>query len=225
MNVIVISRSCRGHYRQHLPACWFTWRQPCPGGAQQKFCNGTADSPLHHHGHHVSGPDIRCVGNRPIKDCGERRRQSVAVEGGIGGDVPRVAVGAGVAAQRGESTVPFVLVPSAPVPARQAFQRRDALGMQNPRPVPGALGVCPHTNVDAVGSGAQRLPGTRLCGRSVFAEVFAEIAGPRVSPGSFSVALSTPFLRLRAGDQSVRMEHHKFAWAHGCAPAPADECA
>jgi len=31
-----------------------------------------------------------------------------------------------------------------------------------------------------------------------------------VSPGSFSVALPTPFLRLRAGDQSVRMEHHKL---------------
>jgi len=88
--------------------------------------------------------------------------KSAAVEGGIGGDVPRVAVGAGVAAQRGESTVPFVLVPSAPVPARQAFPRRDALGMQNSRPVPGALGVCPHTNVDAVGSGAQRLLVSRV---------------------------------------------------------------
>jgi hypothetical protein len=57
------------------------------------------------------------------------------------------------------------------------------------------------------------------------AEVFAVVAGPRVSPGSSSVALPTSFLRLRAGDESVRMEHHAFVWAHGYVRVAADGCA
>jgi hypothetical protein len=50
-------------------------------------------------------------------------------------------------------------------------------------------------------------------------------AGAGAPPRGFLRWLADPFLRLRAGDDSVRMEHGKTLWAHGLCPSADEECA
>lgn len=91
--------------------------------------------------------------------------EAKAVQGSISGDLANI-VGTGVAAQRGESTVPFRLVFSTPAPARDDFQSCGALWMQGASPVLRPLGVRPKADINAVGSSVERDPRNAL-GRGV----------------------------------------------------------